>query len=173
MPSQRSQLVKTKIWKVSQFKYLGSILCSDNSVDAEVKSRINKAAHVFRTLSRLVWYQFKINAHTKLKLLKSTIIPTLLYGSETWNLRQHHIQGLQLFTNKCLRITTGTSSWEKIKNTELRDKANIERIDVMIQKRRLQWLGHLERMPADRLLKKLLTSKITDGRRQQGGQKQR
>ena len=43
----------------------------------------------------------------------------------------------------------------------------------MIQKRRLQWLGHLERMLADRLPKKLLTSKITDGRRQQGGQKQR
>ena len=60
-----------------------------------------------------------------------------------------------------------------MKNTQLRGKANIERIDVMIQKKRLQWLGHLERMPADQLPKKLLTSKITDGRRQQGGQKQR
>ena len=173
MPSKRSHLVKTKIWKVSQLKYLGSILSSDNSVDAEVESRINRAAQVFRPLSRLVWYQSKINVHTKVKLFKSTILPTLLYGSETWNLLQHHIQRLQVFTNRCLRIITGTSLWEKMKNTQHRSKANIGRIDVMIQKRRLQWLGHLERMPADRLPKKLLTSKITDGRRQQDGRKQR
>ena len=60
-----------------------------------------------------------------------------------------------------------------MKNTQLRGKANIERIDVMIQKRRLQRLGHFERMPTDRLPKKLPTSKITDGRRQQSGQKHR
>ena len=43
----------------------------------------------------------------------------------------------------------------------------------MIQKRRLQWLGHVERMHDDRLPKKLLVSKIKDGKRHQGGQKQR
>ena len=42
--------------KVTQFKYLGSILSSDNSVDTEVEARINRAAQAFRTLSRLVWY---------------------------------------------------------------------------------------------------------------------
>ena len=108
-----------------------------------------------------------------MKQFKSTILPTLLYGIETWNLLQHHIQRLQVFTNRCLRIITGTSLWEKMKNTQLRGKANIERLDVMIQKRRLQWLGHLERTSADRLPKKLLTSKIMDGKRQQGGQKQK
>ena len=47
------------IERVTQFKYLGSILNSDNTVDAEVESRINKASQVFRSLSRLVWYQRK------------------------------------------------------------------------------------------------------------------
>ena len=89
--------------------YLRSILSSDNSVDAEVESRINRAAQVFRTLSRLVWYQSKKNVDTKVKLFKSTIIPTLLYGSDTWNLLQHHIQRLHVFANKCSRIITGTS----------------------------------------------------------------
>ena len=76
----------TNIQRVSQFKYLGSILRSDNSVDAEVESRINRAAQVFSSISRLVWYQNKIKVSTKIKLFKSVIIPTLLYGSETWNL---------------------------------------------------------------------------------------
>ena len=147
--------------EVTQFKYLGSILSSDNSVDTEVEARINRAAQAFRTLSRLVWYQPKIKVQTKLKLFKAVIIPNLLYGSETWNLLQKHTQRLQVFVNRCLRIITGTSLWEKIRNTQLRSSSNIDRVEVMIQKRRLKWLGHL------------LISKIADGKRHQGGQKQR
>ena len=51
------------IEQVTQFKYLGSILNSDNTVDAEIESRINKASQIFRSLSRLVWYQRKISFH--------------------------------------------------------------------------------------------------------------
>ena len=54
--------------KVSQFKYLGSILSSDNTVDAEVEVKTSKAAQAFRNLSCLVWYQPKISVQTKLKL---------------------------------------------------------------------------------------------------------
>ena len=161
------------IEQVTQFKYLGSILNSDNTVDAEVESRINKASQVFRSLSRLVWYQRKIKVSTKLKLFKAIIIPTLLYGSETWNVLQCHIQRLQVFTNRCLRIITGTSLWDKLRNTQLRCNSKIERVDVMIQRRRLQWLGHLERMENSRLQKKLMVSKIAEGSRSQGGQKKR
>ena len=107
------------IEQVTQFKYLGSILNSDNTVNTEVESGINKASQVFRSLSRLVWYQRKIKVSTKLKLFKAVIIPTLLYGSETWNVLQCHIQRLQVFTNRCLRIITGTSLWDKLRNTQL------------------------------------------------------
>ena len=138
-----------------------------------MESRINKASQVFRSISRLVWYQPKIKLLTKLKLFKAVILPTLLYGSKTWNLLQHNIQRLQVFVNRCLRIIPGFSLWEKIKNTQLLHKANIDRVDVLIQKRRLQWLGHVKRMHDDRLPKKLLVSKIRDGKRLQGGQKQR
>ena len=161
------------IEQVTQFKYLGSILNSDNTVDAEVESRINKASQVFRSLSRLVWYQRKIKVSTKLKLFKAIIIPTLLYGSETWNVLQCHIQRLQVFTNRCLRIITGTSLWDKLRNTQLRCNSKIERVDVMIQRRRLQWFGHLKRMENSRLQKKLMVSKIAEGSRSQGGQKKR
>ena len=149
------------------FKYLGSILSSENTVDAEVESQ------VFRSISRLVWYQPKIKVLTKLKLFKAVILPTLLYDSETWNLLQHKIQRLQVFINRCLRSITGTSLWKIIRNTQLWNKANIDRVDVMIQKKRLQWLGHVERMHDDRLPKKILVSKIMDGNRHQRGQKQR
>ena len=133
MPSQRSHLVKTKIWKK----------CHNSStlaVSLVVTTRLMQGGIQNQQSSQSFLYTkppSKINVHTKLKPFKSTIIPTLLYSSETWNFLQHHIQRLQVFTNRCLRIITGTSLWEKMKNTQLRRKANIERIDVMIQKRRL------------------------------------
>ena len=49
------------IEKVAQFKYLGSILSETNSIDADVESRIKKAAQIFHSLSRLIWYQNKIS----------------------------------------------------------------------------------------------------------------
>ena len=138
-----------------------------------MEARTSKTAQAFRNLSRLVWYQPKINVQTKLKLFKAVIIPKLLYGSETWNLLQHHTQRLKVFVNRCLRIITGTFLWDKMRNTQLRSNAKIERVEVLIQKWRLQWLGHLARMPDDRLPKKLLVSRISNGKRHQGGQKQR
>ena len=157
---------------MSQFKCLKKILSSDNTVEAEVESRINRASQVFRNISKLVWYQPKIRISTKVKLFKSVILPILLYGSETWNLLQHNIQRLQVFVNRCLRIITGTSLWDKMRSTQLGNKANIDRVDVMIQKRRLQLLGHVERMHDNRLPKNLL-SKIRNGRRNQSRKKQR
>ena len=60
-----------------------------------------------------------------------------------------------------------------MKNTQLRNLTKIERVNVLIQKRRLQWLGHVERKSDERLQKKLLVSKIMNGKRCRGGQKQR
>ena len=60
-----------------------------------------------------------------------------------------------------------------MRNTQLRNKANIDKVDMMIKIRRLQWLGHVERMHDDRLAKNLLVSKIRDGKRHQKRQKQR
>ena len=103
MPSQRSHLVKTKIWKKC---HNSSTLAVSLVVTTRLMQRWNPESTVFRPLSRLVWYQSKINVHTKVKLFKSTILPTLLCGSETWNLLQHHIQRLQVFTNRSAQKET-------------------------------------------------------------------
>ena len=109
----------------------------------------------------------------KLKLYKSIIIPILLYGSETWTPHRHHSKRTQVFTNSCIRIITGTSFWEKKKNTQLRTNAKIQRVDVMMQHRRLQWLGHVERMNEERIPRKILVSRIVGGKRSKEGQKKR
>ena len=173
-PSKELSIFHLKnIEKVAQFKYLGSMLSDTNSIDADVESRIKKADQIFHSLTRLIWYQDKIKVSIKLKLYKSIIIPILLYGSETWTPLRHHTKRIQVFTNSFIRIITGTSFWEKKRNTQLRTNAKIQRVDVMMQHRRLQWLGHVERMNEERIPRKILVSRIVGRKRSKGGQKKR
>ena len=85
----------------------------------------------------------------------------------------HHTKRIQIFTNSCIRIITGTSLWKNKRNTQLRRNAKIQRVDVMMQHRRLQWLGHVERRNEERIPRKILVSRIVGRKRSKGGQKKR
>ena len=61
----------------------------------------------------------------------------------------------------------------KTRNTDLRHRADIDRVETMLQRRRLRWLGHVQRMENSSLPKKLLVIKIEGGKRLQKRQKQR
>ena len=56
---------------------------------------------------------------------------------------------------------------DMLRNTEIRRRGNIERVASILQLKRLKWLGHIERMADSRWSKKLLISKICDGKRSQ------
>ena len=60
-----------------------------------------------------------------------------------------------------------------MRNTELRSLAGQERVEIMLMRRRLRWLGHVQRMEGCRLPKCLLMCKPAKGRRSVGGQKKR
>ena len=46
--------------------------------------RTSKASLTFRSLYRVVWYRKRLKIETKLHLFKAVVLPTPLYGSETW-----------------------------------------------------------------------------------------
>ena len=62
--------INDEIEQVNQFQYLGSFLTSNGNLDAEIDARLSKAAKAFGSLSRLVWYQPKIQKDTKMRLFK-------------------------------------------------------------------------------------------------------
>ena len=155
------------------FKYLGVFLTNEVLLDTEVDPRVKKASIAFGCLNKLVWYQPAIKCSTKCRLFKAVILPVLLYGSESWAPLNHHFQRLNTFVNQCLRTILGLSLFDKIRNTEIRNRANIERIETLLRRRRLRWLGHIQRTENSRLPKQLVVSKIKEGKRLHGKQKQR
>ena len=67
------QTFKNCIAEVNEFVYLGSLMSVDGSSDAEVKARLSKARHAFRTL-RNFWRNQNISQHTKLRIYKTNVL---------------------------------------------------------------------------------------------------
>ena len=85
-----------------QFTYLGSTVRHDGGAGSDIINRIGKARNAFRMLSP-VWKSQQYKTHTKLKLYKSCVLTTLLYGSECWRMTEKDISKLSSFHTKNLR----------------------------------------------------------------------
>ena len=96
---------------VSHIQYLGSIVQDNCGSDLEADFRICKA------------YQWKIKPCTKLHILNTFILPTLLYGLESTLLNEQQIQRPQSFVMRWLRIILGVSVKDMKRNTTLRKMA--------------------------------------------------
>ena len=72
-----------QIKAVENFKYLGSIVSSVATLDAEITARIAKATSAFRRLTRRLWTNRDIRLDTKISVYKAAVLTSLLYGCET------------------------------------------------------------------------------------------
>jgi hypothetical protein len=86
---------------VQSFKYLGSIVNTNNTVEEEIKERIsagNKAYFVHKTL----FMSKTLSKKSKLKLYKSVIRQVVIYASETWVLKKRIKEKLLIFERKII-----------------------------------------------------------------------
>ena len=88
-------------------------------------------------------------------------MPTVMYGSELWGMKVNERQKLNVFEMKCLRSMVGVSRSDRIRNDVVRARTDVrqelaDRVDMNV----LRWFGHVERMDNERLLKKVMNSKV-------------
>ena len=69
---------------VDSLTHLGSTIDSNLSLDAEINTRIAKAAAVMSKLNRRVWQNHNLTHMTKLCAYQACVLITLLYSSEAW-----------------------------------------------------------------------------------------
>ena len=82
-----------------KFSYLGSTVRHVGGAGSDIINIIGKARNAFRMLSP-VWKSQQYKTHTILKLYKSCVLSTLLYGSECWRMTEKDISKLSSFTLK-------------------------------------------------------------------------
>ena len=150
---------------VDCFKYLGSKISNDpvDDLSCEISHRISRAADTFRRLNYL-WSDRYILRSIKCYLYKVTVLPTLLYGSETWNCLIHHQRRLEVFQMSCLRRIMGISRLDRWRNSDIQDRCRMQPTEALLRHNRLRWLGHVGRMSDDRLPKKVLFGHISGSR---------
>jgi hypothetical protein len=87
----------------------------------------------------------------KIKIYKTTVLPVVLYGCETWSLTLEEENRLRVFENRVLRKTCGLKreedgSWRKLHNDELHSLYSSPNNVRVIKSRRMRWAGHVARM---------------------------
>lgn len=94
-PSPTVCIDGTQLKAVDQFKYLGSIISSDVTLDKEIVACISKASQSLDCLCIHVMNHKNIKLATKTKVYKVVVLTSLLYGCETWTLYRKHLKQLE------------------------------------------------------------------------------
>ena len=122
-----------------------------------------------------VWNDRSISLSSKIRLMRSLVTSIFLYACETWTLTaelQRRVQAIEMrFYRKILRISYN----DHVTNEEVRAKIQQaigphEDLLTTVNRRRLQWHGHVSRSSG---LAKTILQGTVKGRRRQGRQRKR
>jgi exonuclease III len=148
---------------VEHFKYLGSIVSNDASMDAEITARIAKATSAFGRLIKRLWTNRGVRLDTKISVYKATVLTSLMYGCETWTLNKQQINRLEKFHQSSLRKIARIRWFHKVTNYEVLSRCKIHSLQSMLEKAKLRWTGHVIRMDNGRIPKALLYGRLATG----------
>ncbi|KAI8516720.1 hypothetical protein Bbelb_053010 [Branchiostoma belcheri] len=132
--------------QTTEFKYLGSIFTEDGKMDREIETRIQKANSVSYQLAPLLKHP-SMSMDIKAKLINTIFVPTLTYQCQTWTLSKTQERKLTSCEMRCLRRAAGKTRRDRVRNEVIRQLVGNKPVLQFIAKQRVQWFGHLMRMP--------------------------
>ena len=153
---------------VKKFKYLGSIVSYDSSMDAEITARIAKATSAFGRLLKRLWTNNGVRLDTKISVYKVAVLTSLLYGCETWTLNVQQIKRLEKFHQSTLRKIARIRWHHKVTNYQVLSRCKIPSLQSLLDKAKLRWTGHVVRMDNSRIPKALFYGRLATGTPRQG-----
>ena len=135
--------------RVEQFKYLGTTLTHRNSIQEEIKSRL-QSGNAFYHLVQNVLSSSLLSRNINIKMYRTVMLCAVLYGCETWSLTLREERRLKVLENRVLRRIFGPNrdevrgEWRKLHNVGLNDLYCWPNI-VRVIKWRMGWVGHVAR----------------------------
>ena len=139
--------------QVEKFTYLGVSFSSDGTLGGEIDRRIGSAGAVMRQLFRGVVCKRELSTKAKLSVFKSVFTPILTYGHQHWVVTERLRSRIQAAEMRFLRWIAGLSLLDRVHSSVIREGLNVESLLLHIEKSQLRWLGHVLRMPPDRLVR--------------------
>ena len=155
---------------VTDFIFLGSKITADDDCSYEIKRCLFLGRKVMINLDSILKSR-DIILPTKVHLIKAMVFPVVMYGCESWTIKQLSIEEVMLLNcgvGRLLRVP-----WiVRISNQSILKEISPEySLEGLMLKLKLQYIGHLMGR-TDSLEKTLMLGKIEGGKRR-GPQKMR
>ena len=97
-----------------------------------------------------------VSRNSKLKLYRSIIRPIVVYGCETWVLKEHIRHRLSVLERKIFGPTKEHNGTWRIKTDKELDELIQHRSTInCVKSQRLSWFGHINRKPECSIVKKI------------------
>lgn len=146
-----------KIHRVQQFKYLGEIIEPTGKEKMAQKVRLQKMKRALGK-TKDIYNKKCMSIHTKIRHYNTVIKPETLYASETLTLHlKGDLEDILKEERKIMRKILGPRLTEE--GYRLQSRKTTERYSNIaedMRKRRLQFYGHISRLPEHRLTKRIL-----------------
>ena len=97
-----------------------------------------------------------MSLRTKGELFKACVKSAMIYGSETWPLKEGQKSRLGTNEMRMLRMICGVTLRDRISNKEIRSRVHVASLGKVVVRYRLWWLGHIVRMEEESSVKQAL-----------------
>jgi hypothetical protein len=119
-------ILVTSFERVEEFKYLGTTLTDQYSIQEGIKDRLKSGNACYHSVKNILSFSL-LSKNFKIKIYRTVIIPVVFYGCETWSLTLREERRMRVFEIRGLRGIFGpkrdevTGEWRKLHNEELND----------------------------------------------------
>jgi len=150
--------------RVEEFKYLGTNLTNQNSIQEESKSRLKSGNACYHSVQTLLSSSL-LSKNLKIEIYRTIILLVVLYGCETWSLTLREECRVRVSESRVLRRIFGpkrdkiTREWRRLHNEELNDLYSPPNIVWVIKSRRIRWVGYVAHMGERRGIYRVLVGK--------------
>ena len=105
----------TKVPRVKEFKYMGSMVQESGSYEREVKKRVQARWNGWRRVSGVICDR-RLPAGVKGKVYSLVVRPTMVYGLVTMAVTKKQVEEMEVAEMKILRFAMGVTRKDKIRN---------------------------------------------------------
>jgi hypothetical protein len=127
----------------------------NNTLEEEIRERIAKGNKTF-CANKTVFKSKLVSRKSRLKLFWSVIRPSVVYGCETWVLKESIIQKMSVFERKIFGPNKENNGiWRIETNKELDELTKQRNIINYVKAERLSWFGHINGVPETSIVKRI------------------